>query len=1157
MAAPAEGQGNIPAILIKLIERKNLYHVKTLPYDDTQGVLRWLGLSCEHTRGQDTVSVVEECIRTLCVTDVEVISITDVHNIQGKPRVLVYVKRDRSGTSDSIVLFRVVQWCNTNLNNNIKNVETLSQMTVDALPGFKLVQSSQINAQAKPQECAPIIDGYHQPTEYKTVSPKVTGLCTDGFHRKHVPIQSTREAETWRLYSCIPGPDVHEVDIEGLITSANNVLGRGGFGVTVPITNDLVVKTSLFPDMVDWSIPFISEDFRRYAHVASQMEELMIGVSMKHPHILRTFGGYWCDIPGYQLGGRSVLVMERALCSLHEFLCVHARNTVILPVVELDTLKGLEYLRSRVIQHKDFTYRNVLVCSQPERRPIPFAFKISDFGTACNFSTPDQPRGNRLHMAPEILWCLNATSASDIFSWYCVMWELHNRTPLIEFKAKDGVPGYCKKTYAANLSKLVGVYKPYDMTALDRGHLKAIDACSLYHKYKDNRPTAAEIDVTLRERGVNITDKQFVSIGNLCVTLFPQERWSPSELLSLERYRRLDEDVSSAHVPVVNIPLSVRVGEYRATDIIVAEDCVPVELTGKDHQVITHTLKPYYGLDLLRLVPDVIQPYQWYRNKVESMVSIGGRGSRLQEKRKASDAETHLYVRRSKLNDQGPGTSAGLCTRSVAGIPSFPIQGLGPQGGMGTGVEHRGSIESPQVRGRVTIQDIPACNVPHSERVGKGPVLRSGQVPLNIVPRGQPANQSPAQEALGNVVAKVKRVKGEIDTMMVILKSSNEAEMRLFKDNVIVLSQTMTRMYPMLFTGPRNEWCRCSMRTGMVIFQYAHTFQHWTRMSTWNPCNEAETISMLYQVFSTLKLAVESNVLPIHMRELCLVTSEGSVMIDVIPYLCNNYTTSHPLFGNQCPALMSLCASLVTKYIPNDSVCTLLKSTTSHHHQVSHTLTNVMTWLEETSGRRLQREPPRLMPLHGLVTFKDYTTDIPNWLTGKGEPECDGPSTAKVLVYGEPSVLNYEKLPTGDLDDVMLHTIVKSIVMRLKVRVFGSYRLQVTALDCTRAPFKISINPCALAKVPRVDELDGATLNLISGVGSHRGGCTMYTYDGQGRLWAPVVMFTKLRKEGPLPDFTYDFYRVVILIVTVHTNAQMKELHDVFRNLTLFSGTEY
>lgn len=87
------------------------------------------------------------------------------------------------------------------------------------------------------------------------------------------------------------------------------------------------------------------------------------------------FGGYWCDIPGYQLGRRAVIVMEKALFSLEEFIAkinvnkkkqqqvpptsltnhhdMPRKITALIPIVELDTLRGLDYLQSRNIQHRD------------------------------------------------------------------------------------------------------------------------------------------------------------------------------------------------------------------------------------------------------------------------------------------------------------------------------------------------------------------------------------------------------------------------------------------------------------------------------------------------------------------------------------------------------------------------------------------------------------------------------------------------------------------------------------------------------------------------------------------------------------------------------------------------------------------------------------
>uniref|UniRef100_A0AAQ5YLZ5 Protein kinase domain-containing protein n=1 Tax=Amphiprion ocellaris TaxID=80972 RepID=A0AAQ5YLZ5_AMPOC len=304
----------------------------------------------------------------------------------------------------------------------------------------------------------PVLDGF-LPSSYETTVPNAPAVDTYNFGQKYEPLKRTAEPVRWTIYADIAETlgSGCEIDIEKLMVTPNKILGRGGFGVTVPISDRLVAKTNLFPEMVNWSLPFIDKEFSRYAHIASQVEEIMLGVSMKHPNILRTFGGFWCDIPGYQLGGRSVLIMERALYSLQEFM-YRVKRKAVMPMVELDTLRGLDYLRSRTIQHRDFTYKNVLVCHQPDRKPLPFTFKISDFGTSCNFSTPDQPRGNRTNMAPEVLWCLNTATGSDIFSWYCVMWELHGDSPLIQYK----VPGktYCKSTYAENLSELVGVYNP-------------------------------------------------------------------------------------------------------------------------------------------------------------------------------------------------------------------------------------------------------------------------------------------------------------------------------------------------------------------------------------------------------------------------------------------------------------------------------------------------------------------------------------------------------------------------------------------------------------------------------------------------------------------------------------------------------------------------
>uniref|UniRef100_A0A6Q2YKR1 Protein kinase domain-containing protein n=1 Tax=Esox lucius TaxID=8010 RepID=A0A6Q2YKR1_ESOLU len=367
--------------------------------------------------------------------------------------------------------------------------------------------SCSLSCFATSQQAYPVIDGF-LPSSYRTTEPRMPVVNVDSFGRRYEHLECTVSSDTnpWSLYAGIslPTDPKCEIDIEKLVTTPGNVLGRGGFGVAVQINRHQVVKTNLFPEMVNWSLPFIDREFNRYAHIASQVEEVLIGVSIKHPNILRTFGGFWCEIPNYQLGGRAVHVMERALVSLQEFM-LRMKERRIVPMVELDTLRGLEYLRSRAIQHRDFTFRNVLVCHQPNRRPVPFTFKISDFGTACNFTTPDQPRGNHTNMAPEVLWCWTSSTGSDIFSWFCVMWELHSGFPLFPFK--QGKLSYCRKTYAENLSDLLGVYSPENTDSFELGYMKAINARVLHAKYKDTRPTVHMIQANLDRMGANIIDK--------------------------------------------------------------------------------------------------------------------------------------------------------------------------------------------------------------------------------------------------------------------------------------------------------------------------------------------------------------------------------------------------------------------------------------------------------------------------------------------------------------------------------------------------------------------------------------------------------------------------------------------------------------------------
>ena len=1133
--------------LMHLVGRYNLFYVKTLRYNDLRGVLDWLGVQCgdlAFSQHEDTVTVLNRLLPSR--RDVAVVSIDTEPEIEGKTRVIVYIKGDHGQAQaryDSIVLFLVVNFNGTPYNQDANIIfkharALLTDRETPLFPEFAKCQHHNPSTVAVRQEQYPILDGFLA-LSYDTTRPKTPNVPVDRFGRIYKPLRSTKEASPWSLYTDIPQDLECATDIETLITTKDTVLGRGGFGVTVRLDKDLVAKTNLFPDMVNWSRPEIDSDFNRYAHIASQVEEVMMGVSMKHGNILRTLGGLWCDIPGYQLGGRAVLIMERALCSLLEFMLNIRNVSTIVPMVELDTLRALDYLRSRAIQHRDITHRNILVCHQKDRTPAPFAFKISDFGTACNFSTPDQTRGNCCNMAPEVMWCLNAATGSDVFSWYCVMWELYNRSHLIPHKSGNET-GFCKKTYAENLSKLVGVYIAENNLSFELNYMKAIDARALHAKYKDSRPSAEQIRANLTHMALNNNDKAFIQIGTLCITLFPQERMSPSELLNLARYTCLSRDISVATVPHRVLPLSVHAGEYRLTDIIVSDDCAPEGLAkpmtnaARPPTRIASNVKEYYGIDILRLAPGRIQPYQWYSNKVKELADV----YQINNKRKVADTEIPIEARRLKVNcvDPGEGTSTAGPVHRERAEELLPTRARErPLGDTSGDSSHNCDWSNEPV---------------HMLSSG---VLGADALNGGNVSAGSMSLDNRALESRGEVILQIKQIPGEIDTHMVILKSHNGKEIKRFKDNVVLLSQSMTQTFPLMFAGPRDGFSKCCRCNGVFIFQYAQFFEgckHVLALATSDASNSAH--GLLLQVFLTLKAALEWKLLPTHMTKCTdILISRGAVMIDIVSYLSRNFNKPQSsMFGEHCEGLLRLCVVMVTKHLPHSKLCKQLRAMNPE----TPASCILATAIERLRGfGPSERTTPSISTLDGnFFTFKDYASDIPNWLTAVGEEEdAHDRSSSKVLVYGRPKPCKRDLTVEG-LRAVKLKTLVRDIVLRMKAKMFRLWRLEVTTLDCTQGFAKVTLKNSALCKIPSVDQLHWSRL-------LHDDDKNCFAHDAilPMSTWAPVIMFTKCNQSGPTPECTFAYYSVKILMVLLGPEGTVESLTDLFQSMSSFSVTHY
>lgn len=1201
MAAPARsGRGKRYCdLLLDLVEKYSPFHVRTFRYNDLQGILSVVsetgrsgfvpGPSC------DTVAELERYIREEDRSDVQLLAIQEIA-VQEEVKIskqtkylLVYIINAISSKYNSVVVFlmtnpKITAPYSKNVSDLLDNTNRLIKTNTrrtSFLPTFTAQPYQQIHPRIQGDH--PILH-VHRPQSYSSpAKERKRSSSLDSFHREYVDVADC-EATTvnpWSVYSGLPSNLQCSIDIQQSMQDPSMLLGRGGFGIIVETSNVQVAKVNMFPEMADWSLPFIEDQFYRYAHIATQVEEIAIGVSMKHPNILRTFGGYWCDIPQYPLGGRAVIVMERALFSLQEFMARmnnlqrpesststdSAVHLALIPIVELDTLRGLEYLHARHVQHRDLTYRNILVCHQPNRKPVELSFKISDFGTACNYSTPDQQRGNRVHTAPEVLWCLNSTTASDVFSWYCVMWELYTGSPLIEYRRAQTPSEFCKKTYGDSLSKLVGVYTPSDpTTAFQSNYMKAYDGATLYGKYGHSRPTTATIGRTLGEMGRNIRDKAFVNMGVLCITLFPQERSTPGELLKLNRYTYLNDDVSHATSPVHVIPSNMQVGQYRATDAIVANDCVPdqfrILVQEKKLGVYTHTSKRYYGIDLIRLSPD-LQPSPWYREKETALSDCVRKAC--SEKRRAGESLESTLETLCAADADHVGAFRPCAKRTQAAAQPGAVPGFH---NVTADAALSGQQPSDETGGRA-----PTGVVAAEDALTRAPSVPQVPAAYNVAAAGnrQSTRPSLSQPSRVKCLVRTKQTKGESDVTMVIVTNPTEDDVACFQRDVVERACRLTKEHPSLFAGPRESVYKQAKAHGLYVFQYGQFFRS-TKMINWVLQQGESFYPCLMQVLLTLKAAAENNVLPTNMATEHLLLGRGAVMIDIVGYLSAHFPQPdhQQLLGAHSPRITSVCLELLSKHEPGSPAVPFLEKCQSSFSN-SQDIERLVT---ELSQRNVASAITRVQPVvsslaHTHFTFREYLSDVPNWVGSRvGEANLNK-CTAKVLVCGNPTRLPFTRFSKtacrpdsapGAADATLHHSglvkdLVRNIVLRVKAKALWDNALAVTTLDCTQGLTKITLRPSALSGVPSLDELRRdmfESLDLLC----------LYTHDRAALLdWAPVMKITKHVTLTPLSNFSSYHFKIIILLVHIDaketTKGAIKTLDELFRGVPLYCTTDY
>ncbi|KAH0705747.1 hypothetical protein KY285_010282 [Solanum tuberosum] len=205
-----------------------------------------------------------------------------------------------------------------------------------------------------------------------------------------------------------------EWELDASKLTVENLIGFGGFGaVYTGLYDDKQVAVKVF-DLRDGKKNSIEKKQLMEEFIGAIKKKNMPKIKIKCQKCAKVLGinGYCCIVVEYVGGG-----------TLQSYLSKHTILKKKLPLdttiqLALDVAKGLSYIHSNKIAHRDVKTENLLVDKTGR-------VKIIDFGISSKFYSMVGTSGTMGYMAPEVLSDSSYDHKCDVYSFAICLWEMY------------------------------------------------------------------------------------------------------------------------------------------------------------------------------------------------------------------------------------------------------------------------------------------------------------------------------------------------------------------------------------------------------------------------------------------------------------------------------------------------------------------------------------------------------------------------------------------------------------------------------------------------------------------------------------------------------------------------------------------------------------